>query len=632
MRLLFQKPAPHILIRNFSTLSNLPIFSSSSSFLKSSVSSSLLSGPDFGGPRRIGTRCPMATASTPKPPPAATTTTTMIDDGVGIASKCWIKYRKESTLSLYSPFVVCLASGKLNLDTFRHYIAQDVYFLKAFAQAYELAEECADDDDAKIGINVLRKNVVEELKMHNSFIQEWGTDPAKESTLNPATSKYTEFLLATASGKIEGVKAPGKLATPFEKTKVAAYTLGAMTPCMRLYAFLGKELQALLDESESTHPYKKWIYNYYSDGFQVSALQTEDLLDKLSVSLTGEELDIIEKLYHQAMKLELDFFLAQPLGQQTVVPLSKLHKEAEDQLIIFSDFDLTCTVVDSSAILAEIAIITAPKSDQSQPETQIARMLSADLRSTWGVLSKQYTEEYEQCIESILVSDKADKFDYGRLRNALEQLSDFEKRANLRVIESGVLKGLNLEDIRRAGERLIFQDGCINFFKSITGNENLNVRIHILSYCWCADLIRSAFSAGGLTALNVHANEFTYENSLSTGEIVKKVESPIDKLKAFSDILQNSSNNRRNLTVYIGDSVGDLLCLLEADVGIVLGSSSSLRRVGSHFGVTFVPLFPGVVEKQKGCVEGNSAVWKGLSGILYTASSWAEINAFILGQ
>lgn len=75
----------------------------------------------------------MATAN-PKPPPA----TTPIDDGLGIARKCWIKYKKESTLSLYSPFVVSLASGNLNVDTFRHYIAQDVYFLEAFAKAYEM--------------------------------------------------------------------------------------------------------------------------------------------------------------------------------------------------------------------------------------------------------------------------------------------------------------------------------------------------------------------------------------------------------------------------------------------------------------------------------------------------------------
>jgi len=106
------------------------------------------------------------------------------------------------------------------------------------------------------------------------------------------------------------------------------------------------------------------------------------------------------------MKLEIDFFLAQPLAQPTVAPLTKGHNPAEDRLVIFSDFDLTCTVVDSSAILAEIAIVTAPKSDVVQSEAQIARMSSADLRNTWDLLSGQYTEEYEQCIESIMPSKK----------------------------------------------------------------------------------------------------------------------------------------------------------------------------------------------------------------------------------
>lgn len=94
-------------------------------------------------------------------------------------------------------------------------------------------------------------------------------DLATENSINSATVKYTDFLLATASGKIEGLKGPGKLATPFEKTKIAAYTLGAMTPCMKLYAFLGKKFRELLDSNNSTHPYKKWIDNYSSDGFQV---------------------------------------------------------------------------------------------------------------------------------------------------------------------------------------------------------------------------------------------------------------------------------------------------------------------------------------------------------------------------
>ena len=100
-------------------------------------------------------------------------------------------------------------------------------------------------------------------------MQEWGIDAEKESPPNSATQKYTDFLIATATGKVEGVNCLGKLATPFEKTKIAAYALGAMTPCMRLYAFLGKELQALVDSDATSHPYKKWISNYSSNEFQV---------------------------------------------------------------------------------------------------------------------------------------------------------------------------------------------------------------------------------------------------------------------------------------------------------------------------------------------------------------------------
>lgn len=178
-------------------------------------------------------------------------------------------------------------------------------------------------------------------------MQEWGVDPTKEIPPSPATTKYTDFLLATAAGKVDGGKGSDKMVTPFEKKKIAAYTVGAMTPCMRLYAYLGNELTTFLKQDEK-HPHKKWIETYASSDFEVwevssvyililhlnvipacapmqlahalkivfrfppflqdSALQIEELLDKLSVSLTGEELEIIGKLYQQAMRLEVEFF------------------------------------------------------------------------------------------------------------------------------------------------------------------------------------------------------------------------------------------------------------------------------------------------------------------------------------
>lgn len=87
-------------------------------------------------------------------------------------------------------------------------------------------------------------------------------------------------------------------------------------------------------------------------------------------------------------------------------------------------------------------------------------------------------------------------FNHEALVKELEQLSSFEKKANTRVIESGVLKGLNLEDIKRAGERMILQDGCTSFFQKLVKSENVDVDVHVLSYCWCGDLIRAALLTG----------------------------------------------------------------------------------------------------------------------------------------
>lgn len=134
---------------------------------------------------------------------------------------------------------------------------------------------------------------------------------------------------------------------------------------------------------------------------QNNALQIEELLDKLSVSLTGEELEIIGKLYQQAMRLEVEFFSAQPVDQPVVAPLSR-YCGPKDKLLIFCDFDLTCTVVDSSAILAEIAILSHQKASQGGADSSLDRTKSADLRNSWNMLSNQYMEEYEQCIANLL--------------------------------------------------------------------------------------------------------------------------------------------------------------------------------------------------------------------------------------
>lgn len=104
--------------------------------------------------------------------------------------------------------------------------------------------------------------------MHVS-VQDWGFELPKDGTCDSATVKYTDFLMATALGKVEGEKFSGKIVTPFEKTKLAAYTLSAIAPCVRLFSFVSKEIKAILDPEEKSNFYEKWIDSLSSDKFEV---------------------------------------------------------------------------------------------------------------------------------------------------------------------------------------------------------------------------------------------------------------------------------------------------------------------------------------------------------------------------
>ena len=96
----------------------------------------------------------------------------------------------------------------------------------------------------------------------------------------PATLAYTEFLLATA--------ATGGLAMVF----------AAMTPCMRLYAWLGASLDA-----DAAGPYAEWVQTYSDPDFEALAARLERLLDE-----QDEDSPAVHATYRRAMRLELEFF------------------------------------------------------------------------------------------------------------------------------------------------------------------------------------------------------------------------------------------------------------------------------------------------------------------------------------
>jgi thiaminase/transcriptional activator TenA len=203
----------------------------------------------------------------------------------GLANALWTANADFARASLESAFVRGVADGSLPADCFRAYVAQDAYFLDAFARAYALALAHSPDHHGLESFHALIGGVLDELRLHASYAARWRVDLDRAAPAD-ATLAYTSFLLATAS--LRGV----------------GETCAAMTPCMRLYAYLGQRLAGAGGHTAGT-PYREWIDTYASAEFETLAATLEALLERYAV-----EGEAARGAYRRAMRLELAFFQA----------------------------------------------------------------------------------------------------------------------------------------------------------------------------------------------------------------------------------------------------------------------------------------------------------------------------------
>jgi thiaminase/transcriptional activator TenA len=118
------------------------------------------------------------------------------------------------------------------------------------------------------------------VRLHKGYAARWEVD--LHPVPDPATSAYTNFVLAVAALEPVG------------------HIAAAMTPCMRLYAYLGQQLAA---QTKPESAYREWVMTYSSEQFEARTRCLEVLLDRY-----GGDQDRLAVLYRQAMELELGFF------------------------------------------------------------------------------------------------------------------------------------------------------------------------------------------------------------------------------------------------------------------------------------------------------------------------------------
>lgn len=200
-----------------------------------------------------------------------------------VSKDLWQSNQDLAQACLENPFVQGIANGTLDKSKFAYYVGQDAFFLESFARAYSLAAAKSPDWDGFNAFHSFAGGVLEELRLHEGYAAKWGIDLR---TIEPgtATRRYTDFLLATAWSADAGL------------------ITVAMTPCMRLYAFLG---QKLAQNGISEHQYADWIRTYSQPEFEELAQQLEVLTDKYTTMNAS-----VKSTYRYAMLCERDFFQA----------------------------------------------------------------------------------------------------------------------------------------------------------------------------------------------------------------------------------------------------------------------------------------------------------------------------------
>ena len=201
-----------------------------------------------------------------------------------ITKKLWDSNYELAELSLNTKFVQGLKSGKLPKNIFQDYLAQDYFFLETFARAYGLAVSKSIDKYSIRTLSQLLIGVSEELILHETYAKEWDID-LSNNYIKPATKNYTDFL-DNVSKKLSAVE-----------------IMFAMTPCMRLYSWIGQRLLNMGFDKK----YKEWIITYSDKSFENLAQSLENLIDSYQDSL---DINQANYLYKRAMELELDFFKA----------------------------------------------------------------------------------------------------------------------------------------------------------------------------------------------------------------------------------------------------------------------------------------------------------------------------------
>jgi len=187
-------------------------------------------------------------------------------------------------------FVQGIVRGDLALETFKHYIMQDIYYLKHYGKVHAFAAAHADDFSQAASLAKKAQTTAEaEITVHKEHARILNITEDDINHFHPAPTAYaytSHLYRAALSGSL-------------------AQIVAAMLPCYWLYADIGRENQ---DAKPKVEIYNNWIQMYASNWFQESTREMIDLLDDLAAHASDKEKEQIKRQFVIAKEYEFAFW------------------------------------------------------------------------------------------------------------------------------------------------------------------------------------------------------------------------------------------------------------------------------------------------------------------------------------
>ena len=267
-----------------------------------------------------------------------------------------------------------------------------------------------------------------------------------------------------------------------------------------------------------------------------------------------------------------------------------------DKLI--TDFDETISEADTIQLL-----VYAAAENREHDRTQTL--------THWKETVEWYTTKYTHIVDKWLDNHDSRQLSIVDFLKAFETLEIVSIR---RVMQGRFLEGLYHTQLHRLGREIQKRQGVKSIF---TAMRKTGVTIEVLSANWSQTMVEGAVE--GLCD-RVTANRLVFgTNQLkgevtprSTGELKLSVVSAHDKLRHFRD-----RRSKTGQTAYIGDSISDLLAMLEADVGILIGENRTALRTIERFQIPTISIADCLSEEISN------------KGTILHTHSWETLNRFL---